>query len=165
MPSLVLVGGFYGDEGKGKIVSYLAKKDNWTIAVRGGVGPNAGHSIVWQGRTYALRMLPSAFVNPKARLMIGPGVVVNPEVFLREVTELGAEKRSSLDPQCAIIEQKHIDLDKGSEHLSGKIGTTGTGTGPCNVDRVNRTVRLAREVPELVGYLADIPEAGNLALE
>ena len=165
MPSLVLVGGFYGDEGKGKIVSYLAKKDNCTIAVRGGVGPNAGHSIVWQGKTYGLRMLPSAFVNPKTRLMIGPGVLVNPEVFLKEVTELGAEKRSSLDPQCAIIEQRHIDLDRGSEYLSGKIGTTGTGTGPCNVDRVNRTARLARDIPELNGYLADIPAAVNLALK
>lgn len=165
MPSLIVVGGFYGDEGKGKIVSYLARKDDSSIAVRGGVGPNAGHSIVWQGQTFRLRMLPSAFVNPKTRLLIGPGVLVNPEVFLKEVGELGVGDRCGLDPLCAIIEQKHIDLDRGSEHLSGKIGTTGTGTGPCNVDRVNRTVRLARDLPELKHYVTDVPLAVNRALE
>ncbi|MCJ7632608.1 adenylosuccinate synthetase [Candidatus Bathyarchaeota archaeon] len=164
MPSLVLVGGFYGDEGKGKIVSYLAKKDDYTIAVRGGVGPNAGHTIVWEGRTYRLRMLPSAFVNKKTRLQIGPGVLVNPEVFLKEVKELNAEKRCSLDPLCAIIEQKHIDQDKGSEYLSSKIGTTGTGTGPCNSDRINRVAKLARDFPELKSYLIDVPASVNAAL-
>ena len=63
MPCMVTVGGFYGDEGKGKVISYLALKDNVAVAARGGVGPNAGHSIVWKGKTYKLRMLPSAFAN------------------------------------------------------------------------------------------------------
>jgi adenylosuccinate synthase len=90
MPSLIVVGGFYGDEGKGKIISYISKKDDSSIAVRGGVGPNAGHSIVWEGKTYRLRMLPSAFVNPRTRLLVGPGVLVNPQVFLKEVEEVGA---------------------------------------------------------------------------
>jgi adenylosuccinate synthase len=165
MPSIVIVGGFYGDEGKGKIISYLAKKDNCSIAVRGGVGPNAGHSIVWEGKTYRLRMLPSAFVNRKTKLLVGPGVLVNPEVFLKEVAEVDAEGRCGLDPLCAVIEQKHIDQDKGSQHLSSKIGTTGTGTGPCNADRINRTARLARDLPELKNYLVDVPEAVNEALE
>jgi len=165
MPSLIVVGGFYGDEGKGKIISYISKKDDSSIAVRGGVGPNAGHSIVWEGKTYRLRMLPSAFVNPRTRLLVGPGVLVNPQVFLKEVEEVGARGRCALDPLCAIIEQKHIDQDKGSQHLSGKIGTTGTGTGPCNADRVNRTALLARDLPELKSYLADVPAAVNGALE
>jgi adenylosuccinate synthase len=165
MPSIIIVGGFYGDEGKGKIVSYIAEKDDSSIAVRGGVGPNAGHSIVWHGRTFRLRMLPSAFVNPKTQLLIGPGVLVNPDVFLKEVKELGVSDRCGLDPLCAIIEQKHIDLDRGSDHLRGKIGTTGTGTGPCNVDRVNRIVRLARDLPELNDYVTDVPLAVNRALE
>ena len=165
MPSIVIVGGFYGDEGKGKIISYLAKKDNCSIAVRGGVGPNAGHSIVWEGKTYRLRMLPSAFVNRKTKLLVGPGVLVNPDVFLKEVAEVDAEGRCGLDPLCAVIEQKHIDQDKGSQHLSGKIGTTGTGTGPCNADRINRIARLARDLPELKNYLVDVPEAVNDALE
>jgi len=165
MPSLIIVGGFYGDEGKGKIVSYIAEKDDCSIAVRGGVGPNAGHSIVWEGKTYRLRMLPSAFVNPRARLLIGPGVLVNPQVFLKEVEEVKAAGRCGLDPLCAIIEQKHIDQDRGSQHLSGKIGTTGTGTGPCNADRVNRTALLARDLPELKNYITDVPATVNEALE
>ena len=55
MPCMVTVGGFFGDEGKGKIVAYLAKKDNLSIAARGGVGPNAGHTFVQQGRIYKVR--------------------------------------------------------------------------------------------------------------
>lgn len=161
MPCMVIVGGFYGDEGKGKVVSYLGVKDNVAVAARGGVGPNAGHSIVWNGRTYRLRMLPSAFANPDTRLLVGPGVLVNPEVFLREVKETGTGGRCGLDPLCAIIEQKHIDQDRGSAHLSGEIGTTGTGTGPCNADRVNRSVKLAREVEELRPYLTDVPLVVN----
>jgi len=161
MPCMVTVGGFYGDEGKGKVISYLALKDNVAVAARGGVGPNAGHSIVWKGKTYKLRMLPSAFANLETRLLVGPGVLVNPQVFLQEVKDTGTEGRCGLDPLCAIIEQKHIDLDRGSAHLSGTIGTTGTGTGPCNVDRVNRQVKLAREVKELKSYLVDVPLVVN----
>ena len=77
MPSTVIVGGFYGDEGKGKIVSYLAMKDNPTVAVRGGVGPNAGHTIEYGTKQYKVRILPSAFLDPSTRLLIGPGVVVD----------------------------------------------------------------------------------------
>jgi len=110
-------------------------------------------------------MIPCGFVNPRTRLLIGPGVLVNPQVLLKEVEEVKAGGRCGLDPQCAIIEQKHIDQDRGSEHLSDRIGTTGTGTGPCNVDRVNRIVRLARDIPELRNHLLDVPAAVNEALE
>ena len=68
MPSMVVVGGFFGDEGKGKIISYLAIKDNPTIAVRGGAGPNAGHTIEYENKKYKVRMLPSAFLNKNVRL-------------------------------------------------------------------------------------------------
>jgi adenylosuccinate synthase len=165
MPCMVVVGGFFGDEGKGKIVSYLVVKDDCAVAARGGVGPNAGHSIVWKGRTYKLRMLPSAFTNPDTRLLVGPGVLVNPEVFLQEVRETETANRCSLDSLCAIIEQRHIDQDGGSTHLSGTIGTTGTGTGPCNMDRVNRSAKIAREIPELKLYLEDVPLCVNQYLE
>ena len=165
MPSLIVVGGFYGDEGKGKIIAYIAKKDDCSITVRGGVGPNAGHTVVWKEKTFRLRMIPCGFVNPKTHLLIGPGVLVNPQVFLKEIDDIGAEERCGLDPLSAIIEQKHIDQDKGSQHLSGKIGTTGTGTGPCNADRVNRSVKVARDLPELKKYLTDVPAAVNEALE
>jgi adenylosuccinate synthase len=160
----VVVDGFYGDGGKGKIVSYLAVADNVTVCARGGVGPNAGHTVVKDGKKYKLRMVPCGFVNPKTLQLIGPGVVVNPEVFLREVEMTGIEGRVGLDPQCAIIEQKHIEQDQMG-YLKEKIGTTGTGTGPCNADRALRVVKMAREVPILKPYIRDVPLLVNSALD
>jgi len=160
----VVVDGFFGDGGKGKIVSYLAVAEDISVCARGGVGPNAGHTVVKDGKVYKLRMVPCGFVNPKALQLIGPGVVVNPEVFFREVEMTGTEGRVGLDPQCAIIEQKHIDQDRRG-HLKDKIGTTGTGTGPCNADRALRVAKMARDVPELKPYLKDVPLLVNGALD
>ena len=164
MSCTVVVDGFFGDTGKGKIVSYLAVADDASVCARAGVGPNAGHTVEKEGRTYKLRMVPCAFVNPVTRLLIGPGVVVNPEIVLREVEELGIGDRFGLDPQCAIIEPGHIEQDRRG-HLKGKIQTTGTGTGPCNADRALRTAKMAREVPELKPFLADVPMEMNSALD
>jgi len=160
----VVVDGFYGDGGKGKIVSYLAVADDAAVCVRGGVGPNAGHTVVKDGKEYKLRMVPCGFVNPRTLQLIGPGVVVNPEVFLREVEVTGIEGRVGLDPQCAIIEQKHIEQDQRG-YLKEKIGTTGTGTGPCNADRALRVAKMAREVPMLKPYIRDVPLLVNSALD
>ena len=161
----MIVGGFYGDEGKGKIASYLALKDSANLMVRGGVGPNAGHSVSWKGRTYKMRMLPSGFVNPECRLLVGPGVLVDPNIFLKEVTDLGVEHRAGVDPQCAIIEADHIERDRGLDYLKKKIATTGTGCGPCNVDRVARIAKLARDVPQLKQYIVDVPLETNTAID
>src|SRR5574337_2058472 len=164
MPSTVIVGGFYGDEGKGKIVSYLAMKDNPTVAVRGGVGPNAGHTIEHENKKYKVRMLPSAFLNPGTRLLIGPGVVVSPEVLLKEIEEFGTQDRSYVDFQCGIIEESHRTIDSQGR-LKQSIGSTGTGTGPANADRAMRTLKLAKDIESLALYLDDIPNAVNFALE
>jgi adenylosuccinate synthase len=160
----VIVDGFYGDGGKGKIVSYLAVADDIAICARGGVGPNAGHTVVKDGVTYKLRMVPCGFVNDKTLQLIGSGVVVNPDVFLKEIKETGIEGRIGIDPQCAIIEPKHIELDNEG-YLKEKIGTTGTGTGPCNSDRALRVAKLARDIPDLEPYLMDVPILVNEALE
>jgi len=164
MVCTVVVDGFFGDTGKGKIVSYLAVADDAAVCARAGVGPNAGHTVVREGRTYKLRMVPCAFVNPKTRLLIGPGVVVNPNLVLKEVGELEVEDRFGLDPQCAVIDPRHVELDR-SGHLKSKIQTTGTGTGPCNAERAMRTAKMAREVPELKRFLADVPSELNRALD
>ena len=164
MSCTVVVDGFYGDGGKGKIVSYLAVSDDAAVCVRGGVGPNAGHTVVKDGVKYKLRMVPCGFVNKRTLQLIGPGVVVNPEIFLKEVEETGIEGRVGLDPQCAIIEPKHIELDRKG-HLKEKIGTTGTGTGPCNADRAMRTAKMAREIPMLEPYIKDVPQLVNDALD
>ena len=111
MPSTVVVGGFFGDEGKGKIISYLSKKDNPSIVVRGGAGPNAGHTIKDGDTTYKVRMLPSGFLNKNARVMIGPGVVINPEVLDKEIQDFGASGRVFIDKHCGIIEESHLMRD------------------------------------------------------
>jgi adenylosuccinate synthase len=165
MPCLVTVGGFYGDEGKGKIIAYLAKKDNPTIAVRGGVGPNAGHTFTFEGKEYKVRMLPSAGLNPATRLLVGAGVLVNPKILLDEVAMFKADDRTFVDAQCGVIEQAHIERDKGEDHLKSKVGTTGTGTGPANADRAMRTLRLAKDVPELSLYIEDVSNSVNYALD
>lgn len=165
MPCKVVVGGFWGDEGKGKIISYIALRDKINIGVRGGVGPNAGHTVEFEGRTYKLRMLPSTFINEKSRVLVGAGVLVDPKVFLEEVKTTGCEGRAGLDPNCAIIEERHITEDKKSAHLSKKIGTTGTGTGPCNVDRVRRKAKIAKDIPELKDFLVDVAFEVNKALD
>jgi len=164
MSCTVVVDGFFGDGGKGKIVSYLAVSDDAAVVARGGVGPNAGHTVVKDGVKYKLRMVPCGFVNERTLQLIGPGVVVAPEVFLKEVEETGIEGRVGLDPQCAIIEPKHIQLDRRG-HLKEKIGTTGTGTGPCNADRAMRTAKMAREIPTLKPYMRDVPQLVNDALD
>ena len=164
MPSTVIVGGFYGDEGKGKIVSYLAIKDNPTVAVRGGVGPNAGHTIEHDNKKYKVRMLPSAFLNPNTRLLIGPGVVVSPEVLLKEIEEFKTHDRSYVDFQCGIIEESHRTTDSGGR-LKQSIGSTGTGTGPANADRAMRTLKLAKDIDSLAMYLDDVPNQVNFALD
>jgi adenylosuccinate synthase len=160
----VIVGGAFGDEGKGKIISYIALNKSPRIAVRGGVGPNAGHTVVVKGKTLKLRMLPSAVVNDKIELMIGAGVLVDPRILLKEIGETRSENRTLIDSKSAIIETRHIELDKQG-HLKEKIGTTGTGTGPANADRIMRSGRLARDVPEISKYVADVSEKVNAALD
>ncbi|MEM1981119.1 MAG: adenylosuccinate synthetase [Candidatus Hadarchaeales archaeon] len=164
LPCILVCGGQWGDEGKGKIVAYLSLKYKPHIVVRAGVGPNAGHTVYFAGKRFGLRQVPCGFVYEGARLLIGPGVLVNPEVLLKEMEETGVKGRLGVDGGCAIIEPKHIERDRSSEHLSKKIGTTGSGCGPANVDRVNRVAKLAREVEELKPFLTDVPLELNEAL-
>ena len=155
----------FGDEGKGKVVAYLALHDKPKIVVRAGVGPNAGHTVIWRGKKFGLRQVPCGFVYEGARLLVGPGVLINPEVTLKEVEETDIDKRFGIDRQCTIIEAHHIEQDRTSEHLKGKIGSTGTGCGPANVERVGRVARLAKDIPELQRFLADVPSEVNGAIE
>ncbi|OYT51043.1 adenylosuccinate synthetase [Candidatus Bathyarchaeota archaeon ex4484_135] len=164
MPCTVVVCGFFGDTGKGKVISYLALEDDLDLAARGGVGPNAGHTVVFKGRKYIMRMLPSAFVNERCRLLIGPGVLVDPDVLLKEVEEVNARGRVGLDPNCAVIEEKHKQADRKG-YLKEKIGTTGSGCGPCNADRALRTAKLARDEPKLKDFLTDVPLEVNKAID
>jgi adenylosuccinate synthase len=165
MPSTIVVGGFFGDEGKGKIIAYLAKHDKPAVVARGGVGPNAGHTVEVEGKKYALRMVPSGFVYESARLLIGAGVLVDPEVFKREVASFGLKGRVGVDWRCGIIEASHIEEDRKDADLKGKIGTTGTGCGPANAARALRKARQAKDVKELEEFLCDVPREINEVLD
>lgn len=163
MTSTVVVGGFFGDEGKGKIISYLAIKDNPSIIVRGGAGPNAGHTIRDGDKVYKVRMLPSGFLNKNAKVMIGPGVVVNPDVLLKEIQDFDASGRSFIDKHCGIIEETHLSRDSKGD-LKEKIGSTGSGTGPANADRAMRVLKLAKDFDSLSSLIVDVPAEINLAI-
>ena len=163
MTSTVVVGGFFGDEGKGKIISYLAIKDNPKIIVRGGAGPNAGHTIRDGDKVYKVRMLPSGFLNKDAKVMIGPGVVINPDILKKEIQDFNASGRSFIDKHCGIIEETHLTRDSKGE-LKEKIGSTGSGTGPANADRAMRVLKLAKDIDSLSALVIDVPQAINSAL-
>lgn len=163
MTSTVVVGGFFGDEGKGKIISYLAMKDNPKIIVRGGAGPNAGHTIRDGDKIYKVRMLPSGFLNKNAKLMIGPGVVINPTILLKEIQDFDATGRTFIDKHCGIIEESHLIRDSKGE-LKEKIGSTGSGTGPANADRAMRVLKLAKDIDFLSSLIVDVPAEINSAL-
>jgi len=163
MSSTVVVGGFFGDEGKGKIISYLAIKDNPKIIVRGGAGPNAGHTIRDGDKTYKVRMLPSGFLNKTAKVLIGPGVVINPSVLLKEIQDFDASGRAFIDKHCGIIEESHLLRDSKGE-IKEKIGSTGSGTGPANADRAMRILKLAKDIDSLSSLIVDVPAEINSAL-
>lgn len=164
MGATVIVGGLFGDEGKGKVVSYLALKDGYEAVVRAGVGPNAGHTVIYRGEVYRLRMVPSAFVNPKTRLMIAPGVLIDPDVLIEEIRRLGVSDRIMVDERCGVIEEAHKARDR-SGHLKDAIGTTGSGTGPANADRALRSLKLAKEIHVLSPYLGDVPLEVNKLID
>ncbi|WP_062396749.1 adenylosuccinate synthetase [Methanogenium cariaci] len=168
MSCTIIVGGFFGDEGgKGKIVAHVAHKDKPSIISRGGgVGPNAGHTVKVGGeKEYGVRMIPSGFVFPDARLFIGTGVLVDPRVLKQEIEYVGVDGRIFIDGRCSIIEEKHIEQDRANEYLSKTIGSTGTGCGPANVDRVQRVATQAKDVPELAPYVIDAAQEVNDALD
>lgn len=162
--STVVVGGFFGDEGKGKIISYLAQNDNPSIVARGGAGPNAGHTIKDGDRIYKVRMLPSGFLNKNSKVMIGPGVVINPEVVLKEINDFDVSGRAFVDNNCGIIEQDHLERDSKGE-IKEKIGSTGSGTGPANADRAMRILKLAKEEESLSSILTNVSESLNSAYD
>ncbi|PMB75447.1 MAG: adenylosuccinate synthetase [Candidatus Bathyarchaeota archaeon] len=163
MPCTVIAGAFWGDEGKGKIVSYIALKDKLDFCVRTG-SVNAAHTVWIEGKRYALHMVPAAFVYEKCRLLIGAGSNVHVAQLLKEIEETKVENRIGVDYQASIIEEKHSIQDKTSAHLKG-LGTTGWGVGPAIEERVRRTAKIAKDIPELKPYLTEVAEEANNAID
>lgn len=163
MPCTVIVGAFWGDEGKGKIISYLALKDNLDFCVRTG-SVNAAHTVLYEEKKYALHMVPAAFINPHTRLLIAAGANVDVKTFFDEVEVTKVQGRIGIDQNASIIEEKHAAQDKASAVNKG-IGTTGRGVGPALEERVRRTAKLAKDIAELKPYLADQVQEVNDGLD
>jgi len=164
VPCTVIAGGFWGDEGKGKIISYLALKEPLDVCVRTG-SVNAAHTIWFKGQRYALHMVPGGFVHEKCLLLIGAGSNVDVRQLIGEIELTNVKNRIGVDSQASIIEEKHSTQDKTSSHLKNVVGTTGRGVGPAIEERVRRTAKLARDVPELKPYLMDVSEETNRAID
>jgi adenylosuccinate synthase len=159
----VIAGGFWGDEGKGKIVSYLALRDKVDVCMRTG-SVNAAHTVLFRGRTFKLHMVPAAFVQENCRLLIGVGANIDVAQLQSELNETGVSKRLKVDRHASIIESRHSSQDKKSEHLKN-LGTTGRGVGPAIEERVKRSAKLAKDLPELKPFLADTVEEVNTAID
>ncbi len=149
MANVAVVGAQWGDEGKGKIVDWLSSRADVVVRFQG--GHNAGHTLVINGVTYKLSLLPSGVVRPNKLSIIGNGVVFDPWAFIREVTAIKSQgvEVSPATLQVAenvpLILPVHSALDKAREEArgAGKIGTTGRGIGPAYEDKVaRRAIRL-----------------------
>ena len=142
--NVVVIGSQWGDEGKGKIVDWLAEQSGGVVRFQG--GHNAGHTLVVGGKKTILRLIPSGILHEKLDCFIGSGVVVSPEALLGEIDELIAagvknvEGRLKIAPTATLILPYHIALDQAREASKGdkKIGTTGRGIGPAYEDKVAR---------------------------
>ena len=142
MSSVVVIGAQWGDEGKGKIVDYLAQKAG--VVVRYSGGSNAGHTVVVNDIAYKLRLLPSGILYKDKSCILGNGVVINPKVVLEEINGM---KVKGVDCQNLVISDRahvvmpyHMYLDELQEIALGdaKIGTTKSGIGPCYTDKIAR---------------------------
>ncbi|MBR2760637.1 MAG: adenylosuccinate synthase [Solobacterium sp.] len=142
MAGYVVVGSQWGDEGKGKIVDLLGTHMDMVVRFQG--GNNAGHTVVVNGQTVILHLLPSGIMNENALCIIGPGVVVNPFVLLEEIRSLQekgfscSNVRISDRAHLLMPYHKYIDALEEADAGAGKIGTTKNGIGPCYADKYNR---------------------------
>ncbi len=142
MPGKVILGAQWGDEGKGKFIDIFA--GNADLVVRSQGGNNAGHTVVANGKTYKLQLIPSGILYPECVNVIGPGVVVNPKSVLGEIDGLKAQgvpcDNLYIDARCHCILPWHLELDALSEKARGgdDIGTTKKGIGPAYMDKAER---------------------------
>ena len=171
MTNVAVVGAQWGDEGKGKIVDWLSERAEVVVRFQG--GHNAGHTLVIDGRTYKLSLLPSGVVRPGKLSIIGNGVVIDPWALLEEIEAVRAQgvaigpDNLRIAENAALILPLHGELDRARERVgaaaksgTGQIGTTGRGIGPAYEDKIaRRAVRvcdladpdlLARRVGDLL---------------
>ncbi len=142
MPGIVIVGAQWGDEGKGKVTDLLAEQADAVVRFQG--GNNAGHTIVRDGRTWKLHLMPSGILHPGKLCVIGNGVVIDPKVLTDEIDGLRRDRVDTtslkISANAHLIMPYHMLLDHAGEAKLGKleIGTTRRGIGPCYADKAAR---------------------------
>lgn len=143
MPTLIVVGTQWGDEGKGKIVDVLTENAHYVVRFQG--GNNAGHTLVINNKKYILHLIPSGIFHPHTICLIGNGVVVDPEVLIQEIEKLKneidlspAKLKISYLAHAIMPYHRALDIARESKAKGNRIGTTGRGIGPCYEDKVGR---------------------------
>lgn len=157
----VVLGTFFGDEGKGKIIDYLSTKAD--VSVRCSGGNNAGHTINVDGKKFAFHLIPSGILSSNTKAVIGNGVVIDPKVLIEEIDKLHEAGYSTanlfISNKAHIIMPYHIVLDKLLEEIRGdnKIGTTARGIGPAYCDKYERSgIRVEDFVTPKFGEIAKL---------
>lgn len=143
MPSVIVIGAQWGDEGKGKIVDLLSESAQLIVRSQG--GNNAGHTIMVKGKEHRFHLIPSGILYPRAKCCIGGGTVIDPKVLIEEMQGLEKEGvlltgRLFISPYAHLIFPYHNEFDRSLEEFKGgnSIGTTGRGIGPCYADKADR---------------------------
>jgi adenylosuccinate synthase len=167
MPAYAVIGAQWGDEGKGKIIDFLA--ENAAIIARYSGGNNAGHTVINDAGTFKLHLVPSGICWPHTMNVIGNGVVVDPDVLIKEINENNLDPtRLAVSDRAHLIMPYHVVLDRLEEERRGSaaLGTTGRGVGPAYVDKVAREglrvgelldpEDLALRLPEIVAFKNEI---------
>jgi adenylosuccinate synthase len=155
MANVAVVGAQWGDEGKGKLVDWLSERADVVVRFQG--GHNAGHTLVIDGVTYKLSLLPSGIVRPGKLSIIGNGVVIDPWALVSEIEKLSSQgvsvSRANLRiaGNATLILPLHGELDRIREEAAGaaKIGTTGRGIGPAYEDKVGRRAIRVNDLADL----------------
>ena len=164
MPVYLIIGGQYGSEGKGAFTAWLTRPSindpNDFLVIRTG-GPNAGHSMKYEGGVFKMRHIPCAWHSPKATLALGPGAVVDPDYLLGDEmpelrrADINVRSRFWIDPMCAVITMTDRGLEK---RLVEEIGSTGKGVGRAQAGRVLRKQQLAKDHVLLQPYIKDVAD-------
>ncbi len=143
MANVIVIGAQWGDEGKGKITDLLSRSADVVVRSQGGV--NAGHTVVVQGQTFKLHLIPSGILYPDTECIIGSGTVIDPQVLIEEIEQLNALGVAAdnlyISQTAHITMPYHREIDMAAEKSRGeyKIGTTGKGIGPTYADKSERT--------------------------
>jgi adenylosuccinate synthase len=162
MPAYAVIGAQWGDEGKGKIIDFLAS--NASIVARYSGGNNAGHTVINDMGTFAFHLIPAGVCWPHTTNVIGNGLVVDPDGIIKEIEDLESKgmdtSRIAISDRAHIVMPYHVQLDKLEEERRGKdaIGTTGRGIGPAYLDKVQRSGLRIGELLDMEDLALRLPE-------